>query len=42
MTKYGTMMHPHIVERFKCEFESENNGRRRSWVMFLGSQHFKG
>jgi hypothetical protein len=25
---------PKLFERLKCEFEGENNGRRKSWGMF--------
>jgi hypothetical protein len=31
-----------LLERFKCEFESENNGRKKNWGTFLSSQHFRG
>jgi len=36
------MTHPYTLKRFKCEYESENNGKRRSWGMLLSSQHFRG
>jgi hypothetical protein len=32
---------PKLLEKLKCEYENENSGRR-SWGMFLDSQHFKG
>jgi len=32
---------PKFLESFKCKFEGENNGRRRSWGPFLSSQHFR-
>jgi len=35
------MTHLNILERLKCEFESENN-KRRSWGTLPSSQHFKG
>jgi hypothetical protein len=30
---------PTLLERLKCEFKSENNGRKKSWVL-LNSWHF--
>ncbi len=33
-------MHPKLLERFKCESESENNGRKESWGTLSSSQHF--
>jgi len=35
------MTHPTLLERFKCESKSENNGKR-NWGMLLNTQHFKG
>jgi hypothetical protein len=32
---------PKILERLKCEFENENNERKKSWDTFPNSQHFK-
>jgi hypothetical protein len=28
---------PKLLNRFKCEFKGENNGRARSWGAFFGS-----
>jgi hypothetical protein len=39
--KATIVTHLTILERLKCESESENN-RIKSWGMFLNSQHFKG
>jgi hypothetical protein len=33
---------PKLLDRLKCEFKGENNGRRRNWGMLLNSQHFRG
>jgi hypothetical protein len=35
------MTHPKLLERLKCEIESENN-RRRGWDTFLSLQRFRG
>ncbi len=32
--------HPTFLERFKCEFKSENGGR--NWGMLFSSKHFEG
>jgi len=36
------MMHSQLLEGFKCESQTENNGRVRSQGTLLGSQHFRG
>jgi hypothetical protein len=33
---------PKLFDRLNCESKCENDGRIRSWGMFLGSQHFGG
>jgi len=34
--------HSQLLEGLKCESQTENNGRTRSWGTLLGSQHFEG
>jgi hypothetical protein len=36
------MTHPQIPWIFKCETQSENNGRKRSWGMLPSLQHLWG
>jgi hypothetical protein len=33
---------PKLLERFKCESEGENSGRKGSWDTLLNLQHFEG
>jgi hypothetical protein len=33
---------PTLLERLKCEFKSENNGRKKIWGTLPSSQHFGG
>jgi len=34
------MTHSKLLEGLKCEFQTENNERIKSWGMLSGSQHF--
>jgi len=36
------MMHPHILEKLKCESKSGNIRKRKSWGMLFNLQHFEG
>jgi len=36
------MTHCQLLERFKCESQTENNGKIRSRGTLLNSQHFEG
>ncbi len=36
------MMHPKLFDGFNYESKGENNKRRRSSIVLLGSQHFEG
>jgi hypothetical protein len=38
----STLRTPKLLVRFKCEYESENNEKIRSWDALLNSQHFGG
>jgi hypothetical protein len=35
------LTHPQPLDGLNCELKGEDSGRRRSWGMFPGSQHFK-
>jgi hypothetical protein len=36
------VMHPKSFDGFNYECKGEDNGRRKSWGMLFGSQHFGG
>jgi len=36
------MTHYQLLEELKCESQTKNNGRARSWGTLLNLQHFEG